>query len=517
MATWESLCYMLTCRSSRGGVLTALKERDFLVERGLAPTSSLGKIWNSTFKGILGELVLPPTARPGCRDIAWAESVINDSDWPLLPNLVPLMPVDERSFACVVLSDLGGPALPGEGAVVRWHLDVKDERYQAALLDTDCARYVESVGAEMQSRDEGLARVLDEIGPAYQKAFLDHDKRPRDFVVRPVRIACQNVIVALAGFAQDSAFDGLSVVAWQTCEVPHVATHEANRALAALTLCDAFKSGGTMEIRFDRPGRVQDGDSVKEYDGHPEHRVPASLRRFGRTVGVDLGVVDRAAISPAEARNLFRAVTPMPDDLRGRVDFATANEGIAPERLYFALMTGTWHPLELDFMLATTDRTASVISGGSSWQDRLARQAESEVCRAGVMASMLYNRLNNRDPAGDAGGVRVLEDNRQGAVWHVDGDSASIEYTNLDAAQPLPWCGYGPAATVRVFPRTIVTASAIAAVRDAQQHGPAALLIPLDSHIEVPGDILVMRCPDRLADLDKAVEAKLLTSRIARA
>src|SRR6202000_2112753 len=111
------------------------------------------------------ELVLLPGAAPGRRDIAWAESVINDSDWPLLPNLVPLMPVDERSFACVVLSDLDGPTLPGEGAVVRWHLDVKDERYQGALLDTDCVRYVESVGTELQARDAGLARVFDEIGP----------------------------------------------------------------------------------------------------------------------------------------------------------------------------------------------------------------------------------------------------------------------------------------------------------------------------------------------------------------
>jgi hypothetical protein len=427
------------------------------------------------------------------------------------------MPVDERSFACVVLSDLGGPRLPGEDAVVRWHLDVGEARYQAALLDTDCVSYVQSVGAELQKRGEGLDRVLDDIGPAYQNVFLAHDKRPRDFVVRPVRIACQNVIVALAGFAQDSSFDGLSVVAWQTCEVPHVATHEANRALTALTLCDAFKSGGTMEIRFDRPARIQDGDSVKVFNGHPEQRVPASLRRYGRTVGVELGADDPAAISPSEARALFRAVTPMPDDLRGRVDFATANEGIAPERIYFALMTGTWHPLELDFMLATTDRTASIVSGGSSWQDRPARQAESEVCRAGLMAGMLFNRLNNRDSAGDMTGVRVLEDNRQGVTWHVDDNSASVEFGNLDLTQALPWCGYGPAEAVRVFPRTMVTAATVASIRAARRDGPAALLVPLDSTIQVPDDVLVMRCPDRLADLDKAIEAKLLTSRIARA
>ena len=269
--------------------MAAVQERDFLTERGLAATSGISKIWNSTFKGILGELVSGLSARPGGRDIAWAESVINDSDWPLLPNLVPLMPVDERSFACVVVSDLDGPALPGEGAVVRWHLDVKDERYQAALLDTDCVSYVESVGAELRARDEGLTRVLDEIGPAYQKDFLDHDKRPRDFVIRPVRIACQNVIVALAGFSQDSAFDGLSVVAWQTCEVPHVATHEgepgADRADAVRRVQERRDDGGPLRPSCPGSGRRP----RQEYDGHPEHRVPASLRRFGRTVGVDLG------------------------------------------------------------------------------------------------------------------------------------------------------------------------------------------------------------------------------------
>jgi hypothetical protein len=245
--------------------------------------------------------------------------------------------------------------------------------------------------------------------------------------------------------------------------------------------------------------------------------VPASLRRFGRTVGVKLGAKDPAAISPAEARALFRAVTPMPGDLRDRVDFATANEGIAPERLYYALMTGTWHPLELDFLLATTDRTASIVSGGSSWQDRSARQAESEACRAGLMASMLFNRLNNRDSAGDADGVRVLEDNRQGVEWHVDDDWASVEFTSLDAAQPLPWCGYGPASQVRVFPRTIVTARTLVTVRAAQNDGLAMLLVPRDCTSQLPADIHVLRCPDRLADLDKAIEGKLLTSRIARA
>ena len=90
-------------------------------------------------------------------------------------------------------------------------------------------------------------------------------------------------------------------------------------------------------------------------------------------------------------------------------------------------------------MLATSARTGAIISGGSDWRGRADRQAEAEICRAGLMASMLYNRLNNHDSAGTASGMRVLEDDRQGVSWHVDEDSASIEFHDLDAGCDLPW------------------------------------------------------------------------------
>lgn len=490
---------------------------ELLAERGLSLTPSLEALWSGELPESVAGLLYSPSPGAAGRDIAAAESLIEESDWPLLPNLVPLLPVDERSFACIVLSYVDEPPLPGEGAVVRWHLDVKDERHQAALLDTDCLSYVDSLGSELTARNEGLNRVLDQIGPAYQEAFLANDKRPRDFVVRPVRIACQNVIVALAAFSQDSAFDGLGVVAWQTCEVPHVATHEANRALAALTLCDAFKSGGTMEVRFDRPGRVQVGDELITFPGHPEGAVPASLRRFGRTVGVELGVEDPAAISPTEARALFQAVTPMPEELRQRVAWASKNEGVAPERLCFALMTGTWKPLELDFLLASTARTGSIVSGGSDWRNRAARQAESESCRAAFMASMLLGRLDNHDSAGSADGIRVLEDDRQGVTWRCLTEPAAVVFSGLDPEQPLPWCATGAGHdSLTVFPRTALGPDTLAAVRQLQEETTVALLLPRDSRLAIPDDVLTLRCPDRLADIDKSIEAKLLTSRIAR-
>jgi hypothetical protein len=432
-------------------------------------------------------------------------------------SLIPLAVVDEGSLACVLLDD--GP-LGKSGDVVRVHLDDVPADKQMLLLDTDPLLYVHSVQDELTARDVGLKRILDEIGPAYEETYIEHEKRPRDFVVRPVRIACQNVIVALGAIAQDSTFDGLSVVAWQTCEVPHVATHEANRALAALTLSDAFQNGGTMEIRFDRKARVVvDGKSV-EYEGHPEGRVPASLKRFGRTVGVPLGIDDSAGISPREARALFLAITPMPPDLRSRVNDAIDRRGMTPERLCFTLLSQIWREIELDFMLATSDRTPSILEGGADWRDRSSRQAEMDVARSSLMAGMLFRRLNGRDAAGAGDGPRVVEDVSVGVQWRILDELGAVEFTNLDPEAGMPWCrdDASVGTSLTVFLRSHVSEAVAALINSMHARGTeAAVAVPLDADVP-PGllDAPVLRCPDRAADLDKQAEARLLTSRISR-
>jgi hypothetical protein len=431
-------------------------------------------------------------------------------------NLLPVGVIDEGSIACIVCHQ-GSETT--RDPVVRWFLSDVDPRFQGALLDVDAYEYLESLDYEMAARLDGLRRILDWIGPAYQEAYLAKDKRPRDFVIRPVRIACQNVIVGLAAFAQDSTFDGLSVVAWQTCEVPHVATHEGNRALAALTLCDAFRNGGTMEIRFDRDARLTSNGRRIVYHGHPEKAVPASLRRYGRTVGVYLGAEDPAAITPAEARELFLAVTPMPAELRTRVDDAVATRGISPERICFSLLSQIWREPELDFILATSGRAASILEGGAPWTDRASRQAESEVCRAAVMAGMLFRRLNSTDAAGDASSaVRVVEDRSTGVTWDVDEVSGAVTFRGLDATASVPWThGIGGVDEVTVFPRTALTSDLARALAADGSPGLKAVLVPAD--VPSPPDpdgVVILRCPDRLADIDKDIERRLLTSRISR-
>ena len=494
----------------------------YLQDRRLVMIESLKKIYDGDLQSRLGELLYRPKSIGGPREstMEWAEAQIEKSEWPLLSNLLPILPVDERSIACVVLSyaDDENP-WPGEGAVVRWHVEASSKNQQAALLDTDCYAFVESVAEELAARETGLNRMLDVIGPAYQDTYLAHEKRPRDFVVRPVRIACQNVIVGLAAIAQDSSFDGLSVVAWQTCEVPHIAAHEANRALTALMLCDAFQNGGTMEIRFDQRTRVKHQGQDHWIDGHPEGGVPASLRRYGRSVGAKLGADDPQAISPREARDLFLAITPMPEDLRQRVGRAINHHGISPERLCFTLLNPVWRSIELDYLLATSSRVVSILEGGSNWENRSARQAETEVCRAAVMAGMLYLRLNATDTAGADEDARVLEDRRAGVEWHVLDELGAVHFAGLTLGDTLPWLPGKQLeqAELAVFPRSFVTDAVVEDVMSAASGVPRALVVPRDTKLpRLPPELLVLTCPDRRPDIDKTIEGKLLMARISR-
>jgi len=434
---------------------------------------------------------------------------------PAPRSLVPIALADERSLACAVIGALEDSG--GGGNVVRWHLGAVPVVEQGRLLDVDPFLFLESLAQELAARQPGYRLMTERIFPDYNAKYLSKGRKPRAFATRPVRLACQNVVAGLAAFAHDSSFDGLSVAAWQTCELPHVATHEANRAMTALLLCEAFQSGGTMEIRFDR----------SEYGPHPEGRVPASLRRYARSVGVwlsDGGGAD-ARITPAEARDLFLAVTPMPAELRERVDAAVAQAHSSPERLCYTLMSQTWREIELDFMLAVSARAHSILAGGASVEDRGARQAESDVARAAVIVGMFYRRLDSKDTAtGDGSGLRVLEDNRHGVTWQVKPVEGAVEFGGVPRV-PVPWLPPGSGLTARdgrltVLPRAVATAEVVAHVREFEVEGKdVVVVLPADADraILVDAGVVVLTCPDRLGEIDLTVESRLTRARVARA
>ena len=395
---------------------------------GVRIPADLQRWWTDPSPRLVDVLYRPGAAGGSGLSLEAAFGALGDSQLSPPPGLVPVTFVDDWSLACLATD---GSEEYGwrPGHVIRWHLDAIDPHYQGALLDTDINGYIPSLIEELGSAwAKGYADMM-KLSQRYQAEFVVPQVTPKAHDLRPFQLACQNVIIGLAAFRRDMRFDGVSVPYWLTCEAPHVATWEGTRALSALLLCDAFQSGGTMEVSF---------------AGHAEHRVPASLRRYGRTRGIQLGAeVDAGkSISPSEARALFWAVTPVPGDLRRRCERLIEAGVCSVERLCYTLLSPVWSAVELDFLAAccSGDRLASIIEGGAKVLDRPDRAAEMELARAAVLLDTFIKCADMKDAAaadtGDA--VRLFEDTTNGVTWRVHGEAGVVEVSRLPPGR-LPW------------------------------------------------------------------------------
>jgi hypothetical protein len=251
--------------------------------------------------------------------------------------------------------------------------------------------------------------------------------------------------------------------------------------------------------------------------------IPPALSRFARTIGVRLGETEATCITPEEARELFLAVTPVPDDLRLRSDDLIDRGIISPERLCYVLMSGVWTAIELDYIIATSSRIESIMRGGAPVERRAARQAELETCRAATMLGMLHRFLTNSDAAGSAG-VRIFEDQSAQVSWSINDEHGAIVFA-ANHAFALPWwSAHQSGAEVErgsliCIPRGLPTRDDHALAIRLQADFPeaaVALLVPADMASLVPAAVPTMVCPDRLAEIDTGVERRLTTLRIGR-
>ncbi len=478
-------------------------QRDWLLLAASAP-AKLWAVWDRT--DLLPERLYRPSLKPHPMSFAAAVHTLHTSVIEVPDGLLPITYVDDRSLACLTVGDeqaFGWAA----GSVIRWHLDDIPVRHQARVLDTGLDSYIDSLvsetGAAWQKGLDGMAK----LSTAYQAEFVIPEITPKAHHRRPFQLACQNVIIGLAAFQYDARIDGTSVAHWLTCDVPHVATSEGSRALAALLLCDAFQSGGTMEIDFSH---------------HPEQAVPASLRRFGRTVGVALGTETQAgaSISPAEARELFWQVTPMPEALRRRAGVLVDNGFISVERLCYSLLAPIWTPQALDFLVAVAApwRLRAILEGGTDPRNEGA-SFERALMRSALLLETYLRRLDAKDSAaeGDGYAQRVFEDTTHGIRWSVLEEAAAVIVEGFPPG-PVPWArDLESDGRIALLPRAHVSPLDLHAVAELQaQHGiPTRVLVAHDAFVG-PEPKVILRAPSRLAELDARIERNLVASRLGR-
>lgn len=475
--------------------------------------------------GDLAKLLFDPARGPhDPRGRTFAAEALGSAIIPAPKNLLPLAQVCEGSFACVVCDrDNNDPAFDEATAheVVRWHLGRIAEDAQGEILDVDPINYLESLASEMRSR-QPARRAVEKAANLYYQRYVLENTRPRAVELRPVQLACQNVIVGLAAMRHDPVFDGLRVESYATCEVAHLATGEADRAMAALLLCDAFQSGGTMEVRFGRQdGGGKPKDSARA-DRSLELPVPPALRRYARARGLTLGRADRNGISPTEARDLFLLVTPMSEELRF-YGFGAIDAGrISPERLCYALMAGIWSDIELTYLLATSGRATTILEGGSDPYDRVARSCEAESCRAALLLGLLVSRLEQSGGGPGVSAVKLVEDERSAIPWAIHADLGAVTFA-LPPGWALPWKkgaeSVGATGAIFVLPRAMPDHADVELATRLRVDEPEAqvfFLVPGDVDAAGLWDVPTLHCPQSLDLLDQAVRRKLDTMRNSR-
>lgn len=488
----------------------------FCYERGLRIPTGVARRLRGEVGVALDQLVYWPDGDPrSLNSLEYGLTLLADSIHPAPENLLPLLPVDDRSIACAVCVEYGeehrGRPSPVPTEVVRWHLDAIPKADQGALLDIDAGLYLESVAEELYARPAAVERIMFAADRYREKFSLAEKVRvPRSHDLRPIQLACQNVIIGLATIRQDAHIDSIRVGDFVVCEVPHLATYEATRAMIAVLLCDAFRNGGTMEVRFGSPGRDQ--------------KLPAVLSRYGRALGLSLGQADRYAITPEEARSLFLAVTPMPESLSMRCSTMLDRGLITPERLCYTLMSGVWSALELDYMFATSRRVTSILSGGNAPEQRLERLVENETCRAALMAGTLLRRLAlSEDLIAGSKAIRLFEDAAKPIEWIVLEEHGAVVLHGSVGSLPW-WRGQSSPVldqdqTLIIVPRGLPYPTDCETLEDLGEKFPSAvvaLLCPSDIAQVVPASYPMLIFPDRLTDLDVQIERRLLAMRLVR-
>ncbi len=462
--------------------------------RLVIPTE-LGALWDMPPPLLAGQMYLPLPSLEA-PSIFYAIAQMKRGAHRPPRDLVPLLPVDELSIACVVCARTDGPLPSDFGSVVRWHLGDIPARAQRVTLDVDARAYVDTIIESEGALPLGK-QALAAISKAYHQTHGKANKIPRAHVTRPIRLASQNVVVGEAAWHYDARFDGLAVPVWQTAQEPHLNAHEATRALTAMMLAEAFRSGGTMEVRF---------------DGHPEGRVPAMLRQWARVSGMPLGA-DAVAISPADARRLMVAATEMPAELRNRI-LALESAGVTPERSCYTLLCGIWSPIELDFLLGCSPRALEILRGGTDPLRSTLHLAELDQCRSAAMLGTLFQRLQNA--RGKDG--RVIEGDQQDVYWSVLESEGAVRFRAQSGT--VPWVVGGgelPATGVTVLPRIDPDDGDCAlAAEMAVREACVAILTPQDVSALPSPEIVHLRHPDTRAALARQAEGRLLRSCVAR-
>jgi hypothetical protein len=280
--------------------------------------------------------------------------------------------------------------------------------------------------------------------------------------------------------------------------------------------------------------------------------VPEDLVSLAAALGVPLRYVDQGVIVPAEAVQLYAALTGFSAEMQAHLIALERSAQLSVPLVCYAVHHGVWERREVEAVLLTTPRPASLLAGQSRPEQRHLYLQDLVYGRAALLFGSLDRRLRYRShPQGES--TVHLEDDERPLESRLDGTTYAVTYCSPEEAITLPWvlaapggeAGVGMVATrvpagqlftvlIRARDKTDLALHLTEDLRQAgllyqpAETGPVYVLVPRDlerlpesTRLQMlrdrPHGVGLMVYRDFTSTLDAEVMRRLKTSGVMRA
>ncbi|MCJ7507103.1 MAG: SMI1/KNR4 family protein [candidate division Zixibacteria bacterium] len=257
-----------------------------------------------------------------------------------------------------------------------------DKESKIEPLNTDFFTYLYDRLKESENYNSQMIKLRSHV-LKFEEDFLKKGKLPRNYVWRPYRFCSQDVVLGLTVVRHSVDNNCLEVDVCMTTDVLEFEEGIGAKVTTAFLLSEAYKCGGSMEIRFS-----------PNVEGH---RVPASICSLAEMHGIKLKNISDGRITPSESRLLYLAISEFSQSLRDLIESLFREGRLSIERPCYALYHGLWTRSQIEHIILGSSRPESIL-GGDTWpEQRHLYINDLKHASAAVMGGVLDRKLAKRD------------------------------------------------------------------------------------------------------------------------
>jgi SMI1-KNR4 cell-wall len=356
-------------------------------------------------------------------------------EYQLPPFLLPIEDLSNGQFACL---DFSNSAICSP-VVRKIFLNPQHPVEILEILGDSFAAYLYQRLQELQKRSRKTVTntirtnalwVFQWHVNNFQKKFeYNHakgGKLPRSHDWRPYRYCIQDVVFGMTVVRHERVHNCLEIDVFLTAHITEYDELAGAQALAVFLLSEAYKCGGTMELRF--TDKVEGGF------------IPEELKRLAERYHVDVGDGDATScsISALAAKTFYAALTGFNASVQEHLVEMDKSGVISMSRACYSVHHGIWTREQVEMIVLGSQRPDSVLTGSAQPYQRHLYQHDLLYARAALMGGILDRQLVLRERIDLNGAAYDLEDDSNEVKIAFDGKTFAKTYRLAEAVR-VPW------------------------------------------------------------------------------